>query len=279
MPTRLIGVILLVAALVVPVGSLAAPPAPPTTYDPDRFAGDVEWVAKTLGADTLFLLTSPLRLDTGDLVPLAIGTTALGAAFGLDHAIRDEAKRHKDALHDAADGIGYLGNAGVLLGLNVGFVAVGEGLRQHDGDAKVRDAALASTEAQVLSLALSVGLQTVTGRSRPRRERGLGHFEPGSVGGFPSNHASQAFAVASVLADRFGWQVGVVSYGAASLVALSRIGLDEHWTSDVVAGAILGTLVGHVLSVRHRTPHGFIDFAPFVEPETKTYGLSLRTAF
>ena len=257
----------------------AGPPAD-ATYDPARFGDDVEWATKTLGADALFLLTGPFRIERGDLVPLTLGVAALGASFGLDRAIRNEARHHHGSLRDAADGVGYLGNAGVLLGLNVGFVAAGEGIRQYDGTTRYRDAALVSTEAQALTLGLSASLKAAIGRSRPGAGRGTSHFEPfGSDASFPSNHASQAFAVATVLADRFGWEVGGVSYGAASLVGLSRLVLDKHWTSDVVAGALLGTLVGHALSIRHTTAHGFLDFAPFVERETRTYGLSLHGGF
>ena len=245
-------------------------------YDPARFIPDLGWAAKTLGADTLFLLTSPLRFEREDLLPLGIGAGALAGAFLLDHEIRGKVKRHRDSLEDAADGVSYLGNAGVLFGLNVGLLAVGEGMREYRGDSTLKDAALASTEAQLLSLAFTLGIRNVLGRSQPREERGMGHFDPGSDGSFPSAHASQAFAVATVLADRFGWDVGVPAYGLASAVGFSRLALDKHWTADVVAGAFLGVLVGKALSVRHRTSHGFLDFVPFVEPETRTYGLALR---
>lgn len=277
---RLCCVLLVLVALTGRVGVSDAGPPSDATYDPARFGDDVEWATKTLGADALFLLTGPFRIERGDLVPLTLGVAALGAGFGLDHAVREEAKHHHRSLRDATEGINYLGNAGVLLGLNVGFLAVGEGIRQYDGTTRYRDAALVATEAQALTLGLSAGLKTAIGRSRPRAGRGPHDFEPfGSDASFPSNHASQAFAVATVLADRFGWEVGTLSYGAASLVGLSRVALDKHWTSDVVAGALLGTLVGHALSVRHATAHGFLDFAPFVDRETRTYGLSLHGGF
>jgi membrane-associated phospholipid phosphatase len=256
-----------------PAGAEEPPSAP---YDPAQFIPDLGWAAKTLVADTLFLLTSPLRIDREDLLPLGIGAGALTGAFLLDREIRGEVKRHRDSLKDAAEGISYLGNTGVLVGLNVGLLAVGEGLREYRGDAGVRDAALVSLEAQLLTAAFTVGFQRTLGRSRPRAERGVDHFDPGSDGSFPSAHASQAFAVATVLADRFGWRVGVPAYGLASAVGFSRLALDKHWTSDVVAGAFLGVLVGKALSIRHRTSHGFLDFVPFVEPETRTFGLALR---
>jgi membrane-associated phospholipid phosphatase len=37
--------------------------------------------------------------------------------------------------------------------------------------------------------------------------------------------------------------VGVIAYSAASVIGWSRISADEHWLSDVVGGALLGTLL------------------------------------
>src|SRR5262249_31293111 len=65
---------------------------------------------------------------------------------------------------------------------------------------------------------------------------------------FPSGHATGAFAFASVIASHYDsiW-VDVTSYGIAGLVGAARIEQDAHWTSDVVAGALIGGLIGHHL--------------------------------
>src|SRR5205085_4476308 len=43
----------------------------------------------------------------------------------------------------------------------------------------------------------------------------------------------------------------VVGFGAASLVGVSRIIDQQHWASDVIVGAVVGTLVGHLAYVAH----------------------------
>jgi membrane-associated phospholipid phosphatase len=49
------------------------------------------------------------------------------------------------------------------------------------------------------------------------------------------------FAMAGSLAGSYGAQAGIPAYGAASIVALSRIRENKHWLSDVVGGAFIGT--------------------------------------
>ncbi len=68
---------------------------------------------------------------------------------------------------------------------------------------------------------------------------------------FPSGHATVAFAMASATTDEIAahwpgkqWIFGPILYAAAASVAFGRVYLDKHWTSDVVAGAALGTMVG-----------------------------------
>lgn len=59
-------------------------------------------------------------------------------------------------------------------------------------------------------------------------------------GSFPSGHACNAFMIAVLLAGRFRRRRYVI-FGAASLVALSRVYLGVHYPSDVIAGACLGS--------------------------------------
>lgn len=60
---------------------------------------------------------------------------------------------------------------------------------------------------------------------------------------FPSFHATAYFAVAKVLAMEFKnyW----IPYTAVSIVFFSDLKAHQHWVSDMVAGGLLGTLIGH----------------------------------
>ena len=60
----------------------------------------------------------------------------------------------------------------------------------------------------------------------------------------PSGHISNSFAVAAVANELYGQKVGTVAYLIAGLVAISRINDNDHYLSDVIAGAGLGTIIG-----------------------------------
>lgn len=61
--------------------------------------------------------------------------------------------------------------------------------------------------------------------------------------GFPSDHATVAFAFATVV---FWWRrsVGILMVVLALLVAFARVYVGVHWPDQVLAGAALGIVVG-----------------------------------
>ncbi len=91
-------------------------------------------------------------------------------------------------------------------------------------------------------------IKHVVGRARPRRMNQWGpfHVEPFSAHGvlasFPSGHTTTAFAAAMALSHLLprmqGWWIA-----AAACIGLSRILVGDHYASDVVAGALLGTFI------------------------------------
>ena len=85
-------------------------------------------------------------------------------------------------------------------------------------------------------------------RRRPPRYRGNEKYES-----FPSGHTASAVALTvtvSQLLARAGClapRVRRSAWATSALVAESRLLLDEHWPSDVVAGALLGGAVAHAV--------------------------------
>ena len=93
--------------------------------------------------------------------------------------------------------------------------------------ARIALAALLGTNLAVESV------KRVTFRARPDGEHKR------SNAAFPSSHAANAFALATILARRWKrWAPFFLVLAGA--VAFSRIYLERHWLSDVIAGSLLG---------------------------------------
>jgi undecaprenyl-diphosphatase len=82
-------------------------------------------------------------------------------------------------------------------------------------------------------------------RRRPATE-GFIHVLPlrrPRTSSFPSGHATSAFSAAALLSeDDALW---LLYYAIAAVVATSRVYVKMHHASDVVAGAALGSVMGH----------------------------------
>ena len=84
---------------------------------------------------------------------------------------------------------------------------------------------------------------------------------------FPSGHTSTSFALATVAASKWGWEVGVPAYLLAGFVGFTRVESRSHYLSDVLFGAGLGIASGRaVYKVRRRAQPDRYTFAPFVLP-------------
>lgn len=88
-------------------------------------------------------------------------------------------------------------------------------------------------------------LKNIVGRPRPYTAETV--TQPLSFSSdyasFPSGHTATAFALAHVLASEYP-RYKYLFYGGAVLVGISRIYLDQHYTSDVIAGAAIGIYAG-----------------------------------
>jgi undecaprenyl-diphosphatase len=64
---------------------------------------------------------------------------------------------------------------------------------------------------------------------------------------FPSGHATTSFGIAFVLSHYYPFfLIALLVYGVSSLIAISRIYVAEHYPSDVMSGAILGTITAQL---------------------------------
>jgi membrane-associated phospholipid phosphatase len=199
---------------------------------------------KLLLRDTRYVLSSPARWDAKDWLMVGVGIAGVAAASLADQSLRTQAKHLQNgSARDVASQIRLFGGyySYATLGL---FYVGGEILHDPPAKAVFIDGAAATLVASGL---ITPALKYMVGRARPRAGQGAYYFAPfsSSNASFPSGETTQAFAVASVIAAHYDslW-VQVSSYGIASLVGVARIYERGHWTSDALAGALIGTGVG-----------------------------------
>lgn len=139
-------------------------------------------------------------------------------------------------------------------------------------DRGTAEAGLRATEAIGAGLVVTGAIKLLAGRERPYVAHAPGRWsflaglrEGSDRASFPSGHTTVAFAAASALvahAARTGdtgsdrWALGVPLYAAAGLAGLSRMVEDRHWASDVVGGALIGTVAGGAVVRWHATRDG-----------------------
>lgn len=64
---------------------------------------------------------------------------------------------------------------------------------------------------------------------------------------FPSGHATFYFSLATIVYF-YNKKLGIIFFVASFFIALSRVFVGVHWPSDILAGAILGVLMGYFLN-------------------------------
>ena len=171
--------------------------------------------------------------------------------------------------HSIANDFSLLGDPGTVI-LSLGTYAVG----RIAGSRTVSEVGLHATEALLLSAGGTALVKGVAGRNRPYLPGADGDdfvlfsgFAGGGFTSFPSGHTSAAFSLAAVVDEegKVFWPhaariVTPVTYGLASLVGLSRIYKDRHYTSDVLVGALVGEYSGLIVErFNRRHPHNALE--------------------
>lgn len=194
--------------------------------------------SKLVRQDVIAVAKAPAR----EWKSVAVTAGVVGATLLLDDELSRIA-RHNDssALDSIAKNVETFGGGGSDKVI-AGFLLYGMAKKDDRARAVAFDAIVSSV---IATKAITPALKELTGRERPNG---------GDDASFPSNHATQAFAVASVIAAHYPekrW-VSWVAYGLANGVAFSRVYHDVHFTSDVIAGAAIGALVGRTVVTTNR---------------------------
>lgn len=126
------------------------------------------------------------------------------------------------------------------------------------GSEKVRTTGRLLFESMLLTFAVNQTTKIIAGRARPFLNQGNSDFRFFEMNddyqSFPSGHTAAAFTIATVLSERINNVFASTAlYLLAAGTATQRIIQDRHWFSDVVIGAMVGTLCSKaVLSASER---------------------------
>ena len=110
-------------------------------------------------------------------------------------------------------------------------------------------------------------LKGILGRARPKLFEEYGHFEfqffafDSDFLSIPSGHATTIFAFATVVGI-FWPRARFLLYTLAAWIALSRVLVGVHYFTDIVLGAILGTVFPYVVRDRFAARRWLFEYAP-----------------
>ena len=231
--------------------------------------------AAAQGADTTS--RDKTFLTRRDLVAsgLALGTVALLSRFDDDIALASQQTRYRtDSRLRFSQRVSKV-NETTLTAAGILTYGIGRLAKSRT----TADIGLHATEAVVLASLASQIIRGPLGRARPYEvsdtnqydfQFGAG-FRRGEAGfkrrAFPSIHTSSSMSVATVLTMEIHRRrpgatpfVAPLLYAAGILPGLVRIQLDQHWASDIAAGAFMGVLSGYkVVSYSHANPTNLFD--------------------
>ena len=203
--------------------------------------------------DQKSIWTSPFHTSKKDAKWWLIFGGATGGLIAADKYVSKSAPNPHWLDHLGND-VSYLGEPYALLPIAAGFYFGGT----KYGSDHFRETGLLSFEALADVTVVELALKSVFDRQRPLEGAGNGEFEastsPRWNSSFPSGHAIETFALASVIAHEYPHKrwVQILAYSYAAGVVGARLAANKHFPGDVMAGGAIGWFVGdYVYGKRH----------------------------
>ncbi|HEY6517098.1 MAG TPA: phosphatase PAP2 family protein [Steroidobacteraceae bacterium] len=232
----------------------ASSPATQQSVQPEKPVSPIDYSSQkeSLGAQTLgdakAYFTAPLHWDTRNWEFFGGALVAIAAAHHYD----DQARTHYDQGYKSPLGpkesgelTDALPSAALLLG-TWGYAGL---LGNRAGESEAWN----MVESSGLSLVSAYAFKYVIRREGPDSTTDPNHWFSGGSS-FPSEHATLAFAVGTVLAEsgnpEYRWVRRVLGYGVGFGTAYLRMRHNAHWLSDTVAGGALGMASAHFVMNR-----------------------------
>jgi membrane-associated phospholipid phosphatase len=205
--------------------------------------------------DQKHIWTSPFHVSAKDVKWFAIFGTATAALIATDQ-FSVKGLPNTSGQVRLGNYTSHIGAAYTLVPLSAGFYLLGTATKKEH----FRETGLIAFETLIDTTIFDNVIKAATHRARPLEGDGKGHFWDSSGSflnaSFPSGHAINSFALASVFAHQYRNHiiVPIVAYALAGTVVAARVSARRHFPGDVVSGAALGWFIGdYVFAKRHNT--------------------------
>jgi len=223
-----------------------------------------------LGSDLKQEITTPFHFKKRDWLRVGQIGLATGLLLLADEPVQRVALKLRDSSKAVRKVSNYITNFG---GLYETYTLAALGAYSFIfKNKKLQTTTLLATQAYLTGGAMESLLKYLSGRQRPY------YYNPDAVeaeptfhgpfsgagkdingkslnSSFPSGHTTVAFAAATVFALEYKDKpfIPIFAYSVATLIGLSRITENKHWTTDVFIGAVLGYYTGkQVVNNYHR---------------------------
>jgi len=204
--------------------------------------------------DTKALIAAPTRWDSRDWIKASLFAGITVGLYAFDQDIHDWVQENRNKTSDDISKFAKPFGEGIY---TLPPLAIFYLYGHYFDNKKAKRAALLSLESFVATGIFTQVIKFSGHRHRPSSGDssttwdgpGLSSFHSS----FPSGHASSAFAIATVIASEYENMAIIppLSYGIATLTALSRVNDNAHWASDVFFGSGIGYFTGKAIVSLH----------------------------
>jgi len=221
------------------------PSAAPQAQAPGQKTSTLKLFGQTIWSDQKAIWTSPFHINDGRTatiaaIPLIAGT---GALIAVD---KDAAKWLPNTPDQVkwSKRVSQIGAIYTLGGVVGGLMMVGK----KKDEPEIFNTGRLSARAFINALIANYGLKYAAARERPLDNDGQGRFWKGG-NSFPSGHSMDTWAVAMVIArSKSPKWFKITTCTVATVISLSRWGAQKHFPSDILAGGIMGGLIGNYVA-------------------------------
>lgn len=219
-------------------------------------------------------ITAPYHWEAKEWITTSSIIALMGAAYVVDEEIRTLFQRNRSEFS----------NSVMIAAKQFGegkYVLPAIGITVLSGYAfdspKTIDSGFLSLKSFIIANGITQVVKLTTQRKRPSANSGKQFFNGSGFSrkrdSFPSGHTTIVWSIAPILVNQYRENLWVAPsvYTIATLTSLSRVHDDNHWFSDVLAGAAIGYFSAKLVLKTTPTLH--------IYPNSQINGFSLSWCF